>query len=70
MNPVKCKTDGSLDVNTFSLGTTFFKFAQIKRIKVGLAVFIETSILIYMTPDDLRFDLICLFRVYVEVADD
>ena len=40
MDPVKCKTDGALDVNTFSWDTTFFKFAQIERIKVGLTVFI------------------------------
>ena len=59
MDPVKCKTDGALDVNTFSLDTSFFKLTQIEREKVGLAVFIKSSILIYMTSDDLRLDLVC-----------
>ena len=70
MDPVKCKTDGALDVNTFSLDTSFFKFTQIEREKVGLAVFIKSSILIYMTSNDLRLDLVCLFWVDVKVADD
>ena len=70
MDSVKRKTDGALDINTLCWHTTFLKFTQVESEKVGLAVFVKTSILIYVTSDDLRLNLVCLFWVDIEVTDN